>query len=267
MSDSDDTPSDYYARLGVAPSASQEEIRRAYRRKAQETHPDRNPGDPQATERFQRVKEAYQTLRDPQRRSRYDSMRTPAQRVPDGLTINQEAPAGCGGYVWRVLAGMVAVMLFFVLEAAGVWAAGFWTIVTAVSIASLAAGLIAIVVARRFPDEATDVTLRLTADGATMWADGHTTFQVWWQDVQAVRLRDDGWTMTLTVTPSAADGLRPVPPVLVEVDRLSDRARLRLDLSETDVRRDVLVTFLREAEAVPFPVSSSRTAPSSPATP
>lgn len=254
---------DYYARLGVQPSASAEEVRQAYRQKAQETHPDRNPEDPNAAERFRKVKEAYQVLRDPERRARYDDVRAAEHRTPDGLTITQQAPAGCGGYLWRVLAGMVAVALFFALEVAGVWSAGVWTITGAVGLASLVAALIAIVVARQFPDEATDVSMRLTDDGLTMWADGHVVLQLTWTQARAVRLHDDGWTMEMVVESTVADGLRPVPPVLVVIDRRNDHARLRLDLSDTDVPRNVLVSFLRAAPAVPFPVSAREEAPPS----
>ncbi len=261
MPASDASRPDHYARLGVRPSASAEDIRRAYRQKAQETHPDHNPDDPKAAERFQKVKEAYQVLRDPERRARYDDVRAAAQRTPDGLTITQQAPAGCGGYLWRVVAGLVAVGLFFVLEAAGVWAASdTWTIVTAVGAASLLAALIAVGVARQFPDEATDVSMRLTDDGATMWADGHVVLRLNWTQARAVRLHDDGWTMEVVVEPTVADGMRPVSPVLVAIDRRSDHARLRLDLSDTDVPRNVLVSFLRTTPAVPFPVSTAKDA-------
>lgn len=254
MTDSSDrSPPDYYARLGVRPSASHDEIRAAYREKARATHPDRNPDDPQAAERFQRVKEAYQVLRDPERRARYDDTRAARQRVPDGLTINQQAPAGCGGYVWRVLAGMVAFGLFLVLEAMDVWAAGTWTIVVAVGASSLVASAIAVLVARQFPDEATDVMVRLTQSRALMRADGHTTFRIGWPDVRAVRLRDDGWTLELVVEQSAARALRPVPPVLTTVDHRSDHSILQLDLSDTDVPRDVLLSFLRSTDPIPFP--------------
>jgi hypothetical protein len=251
------SPPDYYARLGVRPSASHDEIRAAYREKARATHPDRNPDDPQAAERFQRVKEAYQVLRDPERRARYDDKRAARRRVPDGLTINQQAPAGCGGYIWRVLAGMVAFGLFLVLEAMDVWAAGTWTIVIAVGGASLVASAIAVFVAWQFPDEATDVMLRLTPSRVLMRADGHTTFRIDWPDVRAVHLRDDGWTLELIVERSSARALRPVPPVLTTVDHRSDHAILQLDLADTDVPRDVLLSFLRSTAPIPFPARAS----------
>jgi len=250
---SDDAPPDYYARLGVRPSASTEEIRAAYRKKAQETHPDRNPDDPRAAERFQAVKEAYQVLRDPERRARYDDARSARRRLPDGLTINQQAPAGCGGYVWRVLAGMLAFGLFLVLEAMDVWSSSLWVIVLGVSAASAVAGLVALVVAHQFPDEATDVMVRLTGERIAMRADGQTALRVEWDTVEAVYLRDDGWTLELVVPPTVAQALRPVPPVLTDVDRRRERAVLRLDLSDTDVPRKVLLAYLRETPAIPFP--------------
>jgi len=252
----DPSPPDYYARLGVQPSASTDEIRAAYREKARATHPDHNPDDPGATERFRKAKEAYQVLRDPERRARYDDIRAARQRMPHGLTINQQAPAGCRGYLWRVLAGMVAVGLFVVLEALDVWAASsVWTITAAVGVSSLVAGAIAVFLARQFPDEATDVMVRLTQERVLMRADGHTTLQTDWSDVKAVNLRGDGDTLELVVDRVAVRPLRPKPPVLTTVDHRSEHTVLHLGLSDTDVPRDVLLSFLRGTSSVPFSAS------------
>jgi hypothetical protein len=73
---------DYYAILGVAPGAADEEIKRAYRRLALRHHPDRNPGDRRAEERFKQISEAYAVLMDPARRREYDGLR----RGPAGGT-------------------------------------------------------------------------------------------------------------------------------------------------------------------------------------
>src|SRR5262245_48325020 len=64
---------DLYIVLGIENSASESEIKRAYRRLARRFHPDINPGDRLAEARFRQILEAYETLIDPDRRSRYDS--------------------------------------------------------------------------------------------------------------------------------------------------------------------------------------------------
>ena len=63
---------DYYEILGVAKTATPEEIKKAYRKAALKYHPDRNPGDKEAEEKFKEAARAYEVLRDEQKRARYD---------------------------------------------------------------------------------------------------------------------------------------------------------------------------------------------------
>lgn len=76
---------DYYEVLGVDKSASEDEIKKAYKKMAIKYHPDRNPGDKNAEEKFKEAAEAYDILRDPQKRQRYD------QFGPEGVN-------GAGGF-------------------------------------------------------------------------------------------------------------------------------------------------------------------------
>ena len=64
--------SDYYQVLGVDQQASEKTIKAAYRKLALQYHPDRNPGNPEAEERFKEINEAYAVLSNPEKRDRFD---------------------------------------------------------------------------------------------------------------------------------------------------------------------------------------------------
>ena len=83
---------DYYEVLGVAKDADEATIKKAYRQLAKKYHPDVNPGDKDAEEKFKEVNEAYQTLSDPQKRASYD------QFGPDGPQAGFGGGGGFGGF-------------------------------------------------------------------------------------------------------------------------------------------------------------------------
>src|SRR5512142_635941 len=92
---------DYYAVLGVPASATQDEIKKQYRKLAAKHHPDKNQNDPKAAERFKEISEAYQVLGDVEKRKQYDEMRRLGAFGGFGTGGFGDRSASRGGYSQR----------------------------------------------------------------------------------------------------------------------------------------------------------------------
>src|SRR5438270_2429761 len=86
-------PRDYYETLGVSKTASEDEIKKAYRNLARKYHPDRNPGDKQAEAQFKETQDAYDLLSDKNKRAQYD-------RFGFAGAPGMGGGAGPGGFHW-----------------------------------------------------------------------------------------------------------------------------------------------------------------------
>ena len=98
MNNADWVNKDFYKMLGVAKDADQSAIKKAYRKLARENHPDSNPGNTKAEERFKEVAEAYDVIGDPAKRKEYDQMREAfaSGGFPGGFTSGFDGGAGGG---------------------------------------------------------------------------------------------------------------------------------------------------------------------------
>jgi molecular chaperone DnaJ len=108
---------DYYETLGVSRDVSEEDLKKAYRKKAIQYHPDKNPGNKQAEEMFKKVSEAYEVLKDADKRAAYDRYghaafaqggagpRGPAGGFHDPFDIFREVFGGSGGSIFEEFFG------------------------------------------------------------------------------------------------------------------------------------------------------------------
>src|SRR5258707_5885858 len=103
---------DYYEALGIARGANADEIKKAYRSLAMKFHPDRNQGDKTAEHKFKEISEAYDVLKDDQKRAAYNRYGHrafenggPAGGPPGGFEAGRGVAGSFEGVVWRLIGG------------------------------------------------------------------------------------------------------------------------------------------------------------------
>ena len=94
MAEQDWFDKDFYKMLGVSEKADEKEIRKAYRKLARELHPDKNPGNAEAENKFKEIGEAFAVLSDKEQRERYDTIR----KMAAGGARFAPPPGGGGGF-------------------------------------------------------------------------------------------------------------------------------------------------------------------------
>src|SRR5258707_13483323 len=99
---------DFYDILGVSKSADADELKRAYRKLAMQFHPDRNPGDTSAEHKFKDINEAYDVLKDDQKRAAYDRFGHAA--FENGSRGPGDFAGGCSRGLPHILPGRVRCM-------------------------------------------------------------------------------------------------------------------------------------------------------------
>ena len=92
---------DYYKILGVSKDASEDEVKRAYRKLARKYHPDVNPGDTSSEEKFKEISEAHEVLSDKEKRAGYDQFGASPFGGRQGWDAGEPMRAACCAWSWR----------------------------------------------------------------------------------------------------------------------------------------------------------------------
>lgn len=174
---------DYYSILGVPKTATRQEIRAAFRKAAAANHPDRNPDDPRAEERFKEINEAYTVLSDAEKRQFYDQYGTEGGRVPF------QGAGGPAGFQGMSAGDAASFSDFFQSLFGGAFAGGGF------SGAGFEAGsgFSGFTTAQPRPR---NVEAELELDLMTAWQGGQVTITI------------DGSTIDVTVPPASREGSR-----------------------------------------------------------